>query len=379
MLWAETPDCICLGRDTEHEGGPRLRMAGRLVGRMTVLEVLGALETTGWNGVLHVVGPSVRRSLMIEQGALLYAASDDPADRFGQVLVRAGAVDEARLGEALAEGAGPARRLGEVLVERGVLDEASVFQFLQRQAEQIFFGALVTERGWYAFVEDTDADPPPVTLHLPVQPLLMEGVQRIDEMELFRQRIPNSAVCPQRVKMARRASLDGRALQVLPLCDGQRSIEEIARATGLGEFETTKVVYHLLQRGLVVLRAGTRIEPKRVRAMVEHFNDVMRDVFLAAATYGEMGRARAKLQSWLGEAPAGAVLGQQVDEDGALDPDDVVERLEGLDDAQPLDRLHQALHELATYALVVVGRVLSRREEMELARDVRRRLERLRD
>ncbi len=351
-------------------------MAGELLSRTGLLEVLGAIETTGWRGVLHIVGPGSHRELTLQEGALLYARSDQPADRLGQVMLRLGAIDAAQLGEALAQ-VDEGRHLGEVLVERGVLDEARVLHFLQKQAEQIFFDALVVDSGWYLFVEPSEEEQLPVALHLPVQPLLMEGVQRIDEMSLFRRRIPHGAVCPQAVKLERKASLDGRALQVLPYCDGQHRIEDIARVTGLGEFEATKVVYHLLQRGLVVLRSGTRLDPDRVRQVLGRFDDVMRDVFLAAATYGEMGRTREKLQRWLAEAPAGQVLGQDVEEDGSLDADAVLGRLTELEEAQPLDRLHQALRELATYALVVVGRVLSRREEMAMARDVRRRLDRL--
>ncbi len=359
-------------------GGARLRMAGELLSRTGVLEVLGAIEATGWRGVLHVFGPTSHRELTLQEGALLYARSDQPADRLGQVMLRLGALEEEDLRAAL-ERVDEGRHLGEVLVERGVLDEARVLHYLQQQAQQIFFDALVVSDGWYVFVEPEEETQPPVALHLPVQPLLMEGVQRIDEMSLFRQRIPHGAVCPQAVKLERKASLDGRALQVLPYCDGQHRIEDIARLTGLGEFETTKIVYHLLQQGLVVLRSGTRLDPDRVRRVVNRFDDVMQDVFLAAATYGEMARTREKLQRWLAESPAGRVLGPSIEEDGALDSEEVLRRLESLEDAQPLDRLHQALRELATYALVVVGRVLSRREEMALARDVRHRLDRLLD
>ena len=71
-------------------------------------------------------------------------------------------------------------------------------------------------------------------------------------------------------------------------------------------------------------------------------------------------------------------LGTRVDIDGTLDASAIGQRLEesGLED--PMQALHQALHELAAYALFTASGGLPRHEEQALARDINHRLKQLR-
>ena len=143
----------------------------------------------------------------------------------------------------------PGRRLGETLVKKGVIDQAQLFQFLQRQAVEVFHGALLASEGYYIFRLPSESEEPLGTqIHVPIHGLLMEGVQRIDEMALFRERIPSNQMCPVPIPDASVPKKPDEAAQkLLAYCDGERSIDDLARLTGKGEFATTKAVYHLLQ------------------------------------------------------------------------------------------------------------------------------------
>src|SRR5690606_24065596 len=203
--------------------------------------------STGWRGDLHVLGGAAHRILSFDQGALKHAFSTSPDDRLGQVLFRSGLIPKEILDQLLDEGERSGARLGELLVSRGLVESRALFQLLQRQAEQIFYGALVVDDGQYAFLlPSEDQTPPPHTLHVPIQGLLMEGVQRIDEMALFRDVIPSNQLCPVRKEGAQPKSkeLDPTAKRVLEVVDGRRNILELGIATGLDEFATTKAVYH---------------------------------------------------------------------------------------------------------------------------------------
>jgi hypothetical protein len=356
----------------------RVLMAGEVVTRMTIMEVINVIANANWRGELNVVSPEHRRVLVFDQGALKTAHSDAPDDRLGEVLFRLGVLDRHQVDELVGE-ITRERRLGELLVERGLVDESKLFSHLQSQAQQIFYNALLVSEGHYVFrlPEESEA-PPSATMHIPVQHLLMEGVQRVDEMALFRERIPNAQMCPQLKEGAGDRQLDPTSQTILAYCDGERTIEDISRQTGLGEFETTKAIYHLVQQGQVQLRAGAKIDEAAVRRLLRHFNGVMRDIFMAVATYGGIDHTRAKLARWISSGGHSALLGDRVEEDGSLDPERVLACLKRADHEHPVEGLHQALHELAAFALFATTNSLPRDQEIALARDVNRRLKAIR-
>lgn len=375
----DVPGMLLLRREGEGDQPPptRVLMAGEILHRMTVMEIINLIATSNWRGEMHILGPDSQRVLSFDQAALKNARSSHRDDRLGEVLYRKGVLDRRQLDELLRE-VTPDRRFGQMVVERGLVDQDTLFEHLQTQAEQIFYNALLVSEGHYVFRVPDETDTPPTTLHIPVQHLLMEGVQRVDEMGLFRERIPSSQMCPEVKPDAKAKDLDATAMTVLAYCDGERTIDDIARETGLGEFQATKAVYHLMQQGQVLLRSGVRIEPEQVEGFLERFNDVMRDIFMAAATYGGLARMQQAVGQWLQQNGFDRFLGDGIDVDGSLEMEKVVAAMRRVDSPRPLEELHQALQQLAAYALFQVTSQLPRDQEAALSRDVTRRLEALR-
>ena len=225
---------------------------------------------------------------------------------------------------------------------------------------------------------DDDAEPPVHTVHLPIQVLLMEGVQRIDEMALFRERIPHDDVCPMMQPSATRLSLDENAQIVLTYADGQRTIEEIARESGLGLFMTVKSLYGMLQQGGVALRAQTQVDAEPGEAPGALVQRGLRDIFMAVATYGGIDQTRVTLEAWINGSGYGPIFGEKVEEDGSISADNVVEALSKIDVDNPMEGLQQALHELSAFALFAATTTLPRDQELALSRDVNSRLKRIR-
>lgn len=357
--------------------GPKVAMAGEILTRMTIMEIGNMIASAAWRGELHVIGEH-HRAMRFDQGALRGARSNSPDDRLGEVLFRAGVLTRAQVRE-IAEQVGPDSRFGELCVKGGYVDAGELYKYLQKQATDVFFNALIVDEGAYVFVMGDGSDDEGTTVHLPVQGLLMEGVQRIDEMALFRDKIPHAELCPQRRDDAPEPKkLDRGAERVLELCDGRQTIDDIARVTGLGEFATTKAVYHLIQQKQVELRTPSKVDPDGVRSLVGQFNDVLQDIFMAVATYGGLDQTRMTLDAWIQGSGYGPYFGEGVDEFGAIEAERVVTALEDMDNEHPLEALHQALHELAAFALFSATTALPRDQELTLARDVNTRLKAIR-
>ncbi|MEM9864697.1 MAG: DUF4388 domain-containing protein [Myxococcota bacterium] len=332
-----TPELIMLRAASSER---RVLMGGELLSRMSVMEILNVAATANWRGDMYVYG-EYRRTLHIDQGALKGARSNAPDERLGEVLFQQGVLTRAQVDE-LATEITAEKRFGELCIERGLIDGAALYQNLQKQAESVFFGALLEAKGQYAFVVG-DAEESGTTMHIPIQGLLMEGVQRIDEMALFRDKIPSSALCPVPEEGAPAPKkLDETAEAVFRMCDGTRTIDDIARETGFGEFATTKAVYHLIQQKQVSLHAPSSVDSAAVITLVERFNEVLQDIFIAVATYGGLEQTRETLVAWIQGSGYGPFFGSSLDEFGGIEAAHVAGALKSVNVEQPLEALHQA-------------------------------------
>jgi hypothetical protein len=361
--------------------GGRILMMGEIVSRMSVVEVINIIIATNWRGDLFVTDNKGTRSLTIDQGALKHAVTEYEGERLGQQLIGAGLITRKDLEHYLREKPLD-RRLGQLLVDRGFLMPDVLFKQLQRQVETIFYAMLLSDTGHYWFSSPQESESTPAaTVHLPLQAMLMEGVQRLDEMALFRERIPHNRLFPNALTQALPPSsgaLDLNAMLLLELCDGSRDIDELARLTAFGEFPTLKLVYGLLRTSQVELLAGPSLDPRAAELLIRLFNDIMRDIFLAVATYGSSDNARRAISRWIEGSPYQTLLGSEIDVDGTLQAASVVRRLEEQSHGkEPLRTLHQALHELIAYSLFTVANNLPRHEEQSLSREVNHRLKQL--
>jgi hypothetical protein len=381
-LVADAPGVLVLRAESPEgeDAAPRARvlMAGEIVSRMSVLEMINVIATANWRGDLYIFAADGNRMLSIDQGALKSARSDHPDDRLGQVLYRNGVLSKSQLDEVLSE-VDPERRFGTLVLEKGFLTQDQLFVQLRAQIEQIFFSSLLAKTGSYVFIlPDESAAPPVHSVHLPVNGLLMEGVQRIDEMALFRERVPHGDLVPEIQPRTSAHGLDESAQLVLAYADGVRTIDDISRETGLGEFLTTKTIYGLMQQGLIFLRTKKTIDEQAVRRLVTEFNSVLRDVFMAVAAYGGLAQTRSTLESWIQGSGYGPIFGEHVAEDGTIEGDFVVAALSSVQVDNPMEGLLQALHELSSFALFAATTSLPRDQEVSLSRDVTQRLKKIR-
>ena len=119
---------------------------------------------------------------------------------------------------------------------------------------EVFLGFLVTRSGSFAFLQGVNRAALPSALSLDTEAMLLDGLRRLDEMELYRTRVPGPEVVPRPTgKHAGGEAVQPEERQVLALADGKRTLADLALATALGEFETTKAAYALIERGLLQL------------------------------------------------------------------------------------------------------------------------------
>jgi hypothetical protein len=219
-------------------------------------DLLNFLHQGRRTGVLLTRVHDVERALVVSDGNVAWACSTSPGERFGEMLVNRGLVGREQVDAALREGAAPAgehKRIGQLLVERGLLAPDEVWRGLKHQVVEIFLGLLVSQSGSFVFLRGLEKSQLPVQLSLDTQGMLLDGLRRLDEMEMYRTRVPSIESAPKPTGKPIDTKLSLEEERVLVLADGVRTIEAMAALTALGEFEATKAAFKLLEAGYLVL------------------------------------------------------------------------------------------------------------------------------
>jgi hypothetical protein len=350
------------------EDGAIIRLAGEITAPSTLCDIVALVGQTGWRGELVVLDGEDARSIFFEQGNVVGAVTNVVEERIGSVLYRFGAIDE-RERDRVLSATSSGKRFGEAALDLGILNQEKLYQFISRQVEEIVFAALAVGDGTFFFL-DGFADERLVVRHTTsANALLMEGVRRMDEMRFFREKVPSAEHVP--VRTDRRAPPEEGA-NVYDAVDGKSSVEEIGRRTGLGEFETTKLLYTLVQSQHVSIHLP-RVSGGPT-AIVEAANGALRILFEAAKTGHRIDEVRSNLASFAVGAGVYEMLfrGAGPNADGSFEPETVAENtvlVAGGSD--PAGVLKQMLHEYVSFALFSAGAALGVNAEAELVRRVR--------
>lgn len=254
-----------------------VRLAGELHVAGALCDVVALLAQAGRSGTLVVANTDAVRALALDRGELVGASTTAPAERIGEVLYRSGEIARDDIDEAAMVAALDGRLFGEVLVSLGRIERDVLDALLTRQAEEIFYAALRVEDGVFCFVDDSLGVRVTASSRPGLMSLLMEAARRMDEMLVFRERVPSSSHVPVRSDppSGHLSALSHDQTRVLEACDGARSVAEIGREAGLLEFEVTRAIHELALAGRVEVSAP------RIRGsedVIAVYNEVLADV-----------------------------------------------------------------------------------------------------
>jgi hypothetical protein len=410
LLAPTGPDLMCLLRDKPAGGkiaSPRLAMAGDAA-VFPLADLVAFLGQARWSGVVRLNAPSGKRSLLLRDGEVRGASSDDPADRIGEVIVRLGFATRDRVEQILRET--PPSKVGRTLVEKGALKSHELFKCLTEQVAEIFHAILLCHEGAFVLIDQEFDEKSVHNLNLSMQSLLMDSIRKIDEMAHFRKRIPHGR-CFVSKKRASDGKLEKEEDQVLAMVDGVRTVAELGQAANLTEFDATRVVFRLLEGGYAQVsekpfgeaRPAPAPQPQHppaervaapqvakakapapdeestveVRAVIRVFNRIFHEIraevakrsmdgaFVAAANAALAGKS-------LSQSPV--LAGVSFDANCSLSEPQLLAQYEismSSLGSEPLASFREALSDVMFFLLFQAGELLESRADEELARRVK--------
>jgi hypothetical protein len=279
-------------------------------------------------------------------------------------------------------------------VERGFISHPDLWKCFHEQVTAIFHGILLAHEGIFCMTDELLVDRPDAQLSVNTQSLLMDGIRRIDEMILFRAKIPSPEVYLRRREPHRPITLRSAEHALLALADGRRTVAEIAAAAHLNDFDATKILYHLAEAGYLEASsepsAITGAAPTaRLQAIAGGMNEILRAICQAATREATDEAFLAGVRIFLVD-PASRfepIWKRLVPTpDGALDEEKLLGNLAALrgtallhleSSGDPGRLLFDALRELMFFYLFQAGERLPRQADDTLGKNVKRSFEAL--
>ncbi len=342
-----------------------IRLAGELSTPGAVCDVFMMLSQMGWRGQLVLTQMGATRTLFFDKGNVLGAQTSVEDERLGAVMYRYGVLTKDDLAKVAAHTQRGAR-FGAVALELELISQRDVFRCLRHQVEEITFAAFAQASGTFCFLDGFDASKLVSHQVISAQTLLMDGVTRMDEIRYFREKIPSAEYVPAKV-----ASLPSpppaEYNETYRSIDGTRSVAELGRLTGRGEFAVTKQVYALERSGHVTIKPPAR--GGGTLAALHLANRVLETIHAAAEAAGKGRQLRKGLASFAGSGSgtySALFLMAGPRPNGSLEAEQVAADLQRFGDAAERN-LRRMLYEYTSFAIFCVGAACGRQREDELS------------
>jgi hypothetical protein len=308
-----------------------------------IFQLIGIQKKTG---ILTLKNEGDVVTVSFLNGAVVSADSlkKNLEDRLGTVLVKSGKISEAKLREALRIQKETLQRLGYIFVKGGFISHEDLKDALRLQITQIVYRLFRWRDGEYHFSQEetVDYDREHFT-PVGAESVLMEGIRMIDEWPIIEKRIrsfemvfrksrPDAAITVAsqdddggvgqdlesalggQGSQATARTHDGHLLapeqaELYRLVDGHLSVQELIDRASKGEFETCRILYDLLSRGLIQEVGGAAVQAVGRRRRMAPVLEAMGYGMLAAwAAVSLMTMNRSPLSGTTREIASGSTI-----------------------------------------------------------------------
>jgi uncharacterized protein DUF4388 len=307
----------------------------------SVPQILRPLVRTRRTGVLRFTRGNVVKTFYLSDGRLIFATSNDPDDRLGEMLLRKGVITYRALEESvLAIQAG--KRQGTLLVETGAIRSRDLIEGVTEQVEEIIYSVFGWEEADYELVEGDLPSREVIVLRMSTGDLLMEGTRRLRRWSRIRAGVgpldQGYALARDYAGLVGAMSLQKPELDLVASLDGVMTLEEICAVARQPDFAVCRTVWGLWSAGVLdrvpqdTAEAGVPLDETRPHAEkmkgasvgreIDRFNQVHRFVF-ELVSYELRERAASFFERAFSRASAEYPTlfeGVAVDGTGELDP-----------------------------------------------------------
>lgn len=221
-------------------------------------QLLNLIHMAKKTGSLIIEGPNQAAQMSFRQGKLIYAQLGQDDGSLTSILRKTGKItdEQAKVLRARAAHAGD-KELGLLLINAGYVGQADILHSLKTHLTETTYRLFTWAEGLFRFETTVMPGEDKITVPIDLENIIIEGTRRMREFERLTEELPNLDLA---LKFAERGPADMKKLnlsqdewKVVSFINPKNSMRSIAKANNLSDMDIRRIVYGLLQAGVVEL------------------------------------------------------------------------------------------------------------------------------
>lgn len=224
----------------------------------SITQLLNLINVAQKTGTLIVERPNEKILISFREGKMAYARSGAEDGSLAMVLYRAKKLSPAQL-KAIQERARSVsdKELGLLLINASYLSQQDIIVSLQSYFITIINRLFAWAEGFFRFENGLLPPDDRITVRVNLENLIIEGARRQQEHDALKIEIPSLDIALRFTDRPgtniRNVNLSVEEWKIVSYINPKNSLRQIAAATRKSDAEIRKIVYSLLQAGLVEL------------------------------------------------------------------------------------------------------------------------------
>ena len=220
----------------------------------SLTQLLNLIHLARKTGTLAIDGKHAAARASFREGKLVFAQTDTLDGRLVGMLVKVGKITPEQSKKIPTNKTD--RDLATMLVQAGLLTRTELDQMVRNNVKDVVDRMFALSDGLFRFEpnvlpEDRLWAEPPINL----DGIIMEGTRRLKESEKLQEEIPNLEVTLRFTDRPdaklRNVNLSVDEWRVVSYSNPKKTIKQIAQANSMSDLQIRKIVYAMLQAGLV--------------------------------------------------------------------------------------------------------------------------------
>lgn len=222
----------------------------------TVTQLLNLINLARKTGTLVIEGPGQAARVTFREGKLAFAEIGQEDCSLAAILQKNNKISPGQYRAIKNRAANLTdKELGLLLINAGYLSQDDILGSLQQYFMGVVRRLFTWAEGFFRF--DTETLPPDdrIAVRVDLENLIIEGSRQLREYEQLQEEIPSLDIALKFTDRPganlRNVSLSVEEWRVVSYVNPKNSIKQIAKAVNMNDLEVRRVVYSLLQAGLV--------------------------------------------------------------------------------------------------------------------------------
>ncbi len=222
----------------------------------TVAQLLNLINLAHKTGTLVIEGPNEVARVAFRDGKLAFAQVGQEDNNLAAVLHRSNRLTTGQLRAIQVRAAQVTdKELGLLLINAGYMSQDDILNSLQAYFNDIVRRLFTWVEGFFRFENDVLPPDDRITVRLDLENLIIEGARQLREWEQLQDEIPSLDMALKFTERPgtniQKMNLSVEEWRVVSFINPRNTIQQIGSAAKMSDIEIRRIVYGLLQAGLV--------------------------------------------------------------------------------------------------------------------------------